>query len=68
MYIHYFKTKVKGSRKKSSFLEATKRGGVKILLNYVVGWQSLVLLVILLQYLTKNMALLVQKFWREIFS
>ena len=36
-----------------------------ILLNYVVGWQSRSFLTGLLQYLAKNMALLVQIFWGE---
>ena len=38
---------------------------ILILLNYVVGWQSLSYLTGLLQYLAKNMALLVQKLFEE---
>ena len=38
------------------------------MLNYVVGWQSRSFLAGLLQYLAKNMALLVQTFWGEIIS
>ena len=39
----------------------------KILLNYVVGWQSHSFLTGLLQYLAKNMALLVPTYWGEFF-
>ena len=37
------------------------------MLNYVVGWQSRRFLTGLLQYLAKNMALLVQKIFEIIF-
>ena len=37
-----------------------------ILFNYVVGWQNRSFLVGLLQYLAKNMALLVQHFFGRI--
>ena len=37
------------------------------LLNYAVGWQSYIFLAGLLQYLAKNMALLVQTFLEDFF-
>ena len=40
---------------------------IMILLNYVFGWQSRSFLAGMLQYLVKNMALLVQKFVGEFY-